>query len=191
MKVQEQGFTLAEVASVTALAAIVAAIGYPMLNILISKTEFAAAKLALSSLHRKCEAINILGVSGVGGMVNIRGYKIKSSNGASTKDISALCKSTAIVFISDRDARPSLYYGISKGSSGCLVGSKHLGSYPECSAKEQTTLAEAINKTGSLMKSQNDDYYSFGASGGGTGGDNEAVGGGGKKCDRELDPNCK
>ena len=187
MKIQKNGFTLTEVASVTALAAVVAALAYPMINTVVARTEFAAAKLALSSLHRKCEAINMLGVSGVENMVNIRGYKIKSSNGAGTKDMSKLCKSTAVVFISDREARPSLYYGLAKGSSGCLVSSKHINNYPECSAKEQTTLAEALNKNGSLMKSKADDYYSFSSS---AGGDRGQTAGSGGKCDKDIDPTC-
>ena len=190
MRIQNQGFTLSEVASVTALVAIVAALAYPMVNIVISKTEYAAAKLALSSLHRKCEAINMLGVSGEGNtMVNIRGYKIKSSNGASTKDLKKLCASSAIVFISDKEARPSLYYGIAKGSSGCLVSSKHLNSFPECFAKEQTTLSEALNKSGNIMKTKTDDYYSFSAPGSGSGAETGGTAGG--RCDKEIDPMCE
>ena len=190
MKIPNQGITLSEVASVTALATIVAALAYPMINMLIAKTEYAAAKLALSSLHRKCEAINMLGVSGEGNtMVDIRGYKIKSSNGASAKNLTKLCASTAIVFISDREARPSLYYGIAKGSSGCLVSSKHLNSFPECLAKEQTTLSEALNKSGNIMKTKTDDYYSFSSPGGGSSSDTVGVGGG--RCDKEIDPMCE
>ena len=190
MKIQKNGFTLPEIASVAVMVSIVTAIGYPMLNVLISKTEFAAAKLALSSLHRKCEAINVLGVSGVSGNVNLRGYKIKSSNGSNTKDISKLCQATAVVFISDKEARPSLFYGISKGNSGCLVGSKHLSSFPECSAKEQITLAQALNGAGSIMKKQGDEYYSFGSSDGGSGSSN-TTSVSRDRCDENIDPDCR
>ena len=190
MDIPSKGFTLPEMASVTAMVSIVAALGYPMLTNLVSRTEYAAAKLALSSLHRKCEAINMLGVSGAGEMVDIRGYKIKASK-QNAKDISELCKSKAIVFISEKDNRPSLYYNIATGGSGCLVSSKYLNGYPECTAKEQTTLAEAINRAGSLMKSGGEDYYSFGSQDSSRSNENEGGGGSRNKCDKEIDPDCK
>ena len=190
MDIQSKGFTLPEMASVTVMVSIVAALGYPMLTNLVSRTEYAAAKLALSSLHRKCEAVNMLGVSGAGEMVDIRGYKIKASKQYS-KVISELCKSKAIVFISEKDNRPSLYYNIATGGSGCLVSSKYLNGYPECTAKEQTTLAEAINRAGSLMKSGGEDYYSFGSQDSSRSNENEGGGSGRNKCDKEIDPDCK
>ena len=190
MDIQSKGFTLPEVASVAAMVSIVAALGYPMLTNLISRTEYAAAKLALSSLHRKCEAINMLGVAGTGEMVDVRGYKIKTSK-KNAKEIAEVCKSKAIVFISKKDNRPSLYYNIATGGSGCLVSSRHLNGYPECAAKEQTTLAEAINRAGSLMKSGGEDYYSFESQGSSTSNGNGEEGGGGKKCDKNIDPDCK
>ena len=182
MKIQKQGFTLPEVATVTAMVAAVAALSYPLINNLIAKTEYAGAKLALSSLYKKCEAINMLGVEGTGEKVNLRGYKIKSSSG-SKAEVAALCKSKAVVFISEKNSRPSLYFNIAKGSSGCLVSGKHLTSYPECLAKEQTSLSEAINRPGSLVKTGGD-YYSFGGSG-----SSDTGGGGGKLCE-ENDPYC-
>ena len=188
MKKKPQGFTVVEVASVTALVSVVAALSYPLITNLIARTEYAAAKLALASLHKKCEAINMLGVSGTGEKVNIRGYKIKSSFGYVT-EMSKLCKSNAIVFISNKEKRPSLYYNIRKSSSGCLVSGKHLNSYPECSSKEQTTFAQAINRAGNLMKTGKEDYYSFSSSGTG-GGDNNS-GGGGRACDKNNDPECE
>ena len=186
MKIQSKGFTVPELASATAFISILAALSYPLVTNLVARTEYAAAKLALSSLQRKCEAINMLGISGTAEKVNIRGYKIKTSNG-SREDVSELCKSRAIVFISEKESRPSLYYNVVKGGSGCLVSGKHLNSYPECKAKESTSLAQAINSAGNLIKTKGSEYYSFGAN---TGARSTSDGAGGNICDKKKDPNC-
>ena len=186
MDLQKQGFALQEVASVTAFISILAAISYPMINNLIGKTEYAAAKLALSSFQKKCEGINMLGVKGTGEMVNIRGYKIKTAKGTEN-ELSELCNSGAVVFISEKEVRPSLYYNIRKNTTGCLVSGKYLSSYPECAAKEQTSLAEALNKEGNLMKSGNSEYYSFSGSEANTG-INEGLN---KDCNDEVEPGCR
>ena len=71
-----------------------------------------------------------------------------------------------------------------------LVGSKNLSSFPECSAKEQITLAQALNGAGSIMKKQGDEYYSFGSSDGGSGSSN-TTSASRDRCDENIDPDCR
>ena len=122
----------------------------------------------------------MLGVTGTGELVNIRGYKIKTAI-EKTNEITELCGSGAVVFISDKGERPSLYYNIKKNTTGCLVSSRYLNNYPECAAKEQTSLAEALERDGNLMNSGGNEYYNFNPKG------QEAAS---KDCNKELDPGC-
>ena len=66
------------------------------------------AKLALSSLHRKCEAVNMLGVSGAanGGYTRVQDQSFQAN---AKKDISNYV-SLKQLYLSEKDNRPSLYY---------------------------------------------------------------------------------